>query len=200
MPIASFDWSDGEREDTYHTTDFCPVLAWTDGITDGLRVRENRTEGAVLAPFNVITGSWWDAGLDSDVLVNPNTSASEGNAIPVADVKAADADGDGEVTTEEMRSYDGDGDGRADYPSAILRTVDLYYKLSHGISGSETGLADPLVCADCHGESATHIDWAALGYDSDPAETDPPTNFSAVTIDVTIPDAKPAEKEREPAF
>jgi len=39
-----------------------------------------------------------------------------------------------------------------------------------------------------------------LGYDKDPAETTPPTNFSEKEIPVTIPGQKPVEVEREPAL
>ncbi len=222
MPIASFDWSDGEREDTYHMTDFSPTLAWTDGASEGLNVANERTESAMLAPFNVLNGAWWDAGHDEEILASPNTSSHEGNPIPNADVLDADVDADGEVTAEEIHSYDGNTDGIADYPNAILRQVDLYYKLGHGISGSNVGMADPLECDDCHGVSASPeihgihfmerleceichevkpvIDWAMLGYDRDPAETDSPTNFSAKTIEVTISGEKPSEVERDPSF
>lgn len=222
MPLESFNWSNGERVDTYHMTDFSPKLSWADGVSEGLNVAGERTESSVLAPFNVINGAWWDAGLDEEILASPDTSALEGNPIPNVDVLAADSNADGEVTAEEMSSYDGNGDGVADYPNAILREVDLYYRLGHGISGSEVGMADPLECDDCHGASASPelqgvhfverpdceschditpvIDWAMLGYDRDPAETDPPTNFSAPIIEATTPGEKPPEVEREPAF
>ena len=68
-------------------------------------------------------------------------------------------------------------------------------KVIANIAGSEVGLADPLGCADCHGESATAIDWTALGYEGDPAAT-----ASPMEVSVTIPGQKPAEVEREPAF
>jgi methanogenesis multiheme c-type cytochrome len=147
-----------------------------------------------------VTGIWWDAGINSEIVSSPNTSNEIGDAIPVSDVKAADSNDDGVVTADEMRSFDGDIDGNADYPNAVLRTVELYYKLSHNVASSEVGLADPLACADCHGSTADAIDWESIGFISDPAETDPPTDFTLKDIGVTIPGAKPSEVEREPAF
>jgi methanogenesis multiheme c-type cytochrome len=223
-PLKSFNWSSGERVDSYRMEDFAPQLAWSDDVQESeVKVPDSKNDSDVkLAPFNVVTGSWWDAGQDPEVINNPNTSASKGDPIPTPEVKAADSNGDGTVTSEEMQAYDGDSDGTPDYPNAVLRQVDLHYKLGHNIAGSETGMAEPLMCDDCHGVSASEtlqqvhfeerpdcltchevqpvIDWAALGYDSDPAETNPPTNFSAKTIDITIPGAKPPEVEREPAF
>jgi methanogenesis multiheme c-type cytochrome len=200
-PIKEFSWANGVREEVAYGADFTPTIAWSEGIYyDKLPVRAERSEGALMQPFNVITGIWWDAGIDSDVAANPDTSASIGNPVAPAEVKAADADSNGEVTEEEMRAYDSDVDGEADYPNAVLRHVDMYYQVSHNIASSSVGLAEPLVCADCHGVTSDAIDWAALGYEGDPAETDPPTDFTVNTISVTIPGQKPTEVEREPAF
>ncbi|MGM0771468.1 MAG: methanogenesis multiheme c-type cytochrome [Halobacteriota archaeon] len=200
--LESFDWSNGERLDSYKMDTIIPVIAWYNGVGDDeLRMPDERGDADVkLAPFNIVTGIWWDEGVNSEVAESPNTSNEVGDPIPVAYVEAADADQDGTVTVKEMRSYDGNADGVADYPSAVLRKVDLHYKLSHNIAGSEAGMADPLECADCHGSTATAIDWELIGYDSDPAETDPPTDFTGRTIEVTIPGGKPPEVEREPAF
>ncbi|HML27117.1 MAG TPA: methanogenesis multiheme c-type cytochrome, partial [Methanomethylovorans sp.] len=63
----------------------------------------------------------------------------------------------------------------------------------------DVGLANPLICADCHAGSASgtlHINWELLGYDMDPAGTTAP----AQEISVTIPGQKPVEVEREPAL
>ncbi len=232
VPLDSFDWSNGERNDSYRMDDFSPVLVWSDGlkkedvlpVIDSL-VNENTGEddSVKLMPYNVITGIWWDAGIDPQIIGDPDSSSLKGDPIPVSYVEDADSDNDGVVSPEEMRMYDGDGDGVADYPDAVLREVELYYRVSHNIAGSHAGIADPLVCADCHGASASSklqtvhfeqdnitcetchdvrpsVNWAFLGYTSDPAETDPPTDFSAKTIDVTIPGQKPAEVEREPAL
>ncbi|MCD4703193.1 MAG: methanogenesis multiheme c-type cytochrome [Methanosarcinaceae archaeon] len=223
-PIESFDWSSGVREDSLRTSDFTPVLEWSNGMSSGeLQIIDGKDDIDVkLAPFNVITGIWWDAGEDADVVEFPNTSRSIGDPIPVSYVQDADVDLDGEVTYNEMRGYDGNNDGAADYPDAVLRHVDLYYRLGHNIAGSEVGMADPLMCDDCHGASSTTslhnvhfkvlpdcetchqttppVNWAALGYDSDPATTNPATDFSTKTIDVTIPGEKPPEVERESAL
>lgn len=200
--LESFDWSNGERLDSYKMETIIPVIAWSNGVgEDELRIPDEKGDADVkLAPFNIVTGVWWDEGVNPEVAESPNTSKEIGDPIPVAYVEAADADQDGTVTVEEMRSYDGNADGVADYPDALLRKVDLHYRLSHNIAGSEVGMADPLECADCHGSTATAIDWELIGYDSDPAETDPPTDFTGRTIEVTIPGGKPPEVEREPAF
>ncbi len=223
-PLESFDWSSGVREDSLRMSDFTPVLAWSNGMSSNeLQIADGKNDSDVrLAPFNVITGVWWDAGEDADVVESPNTSRSIGDPIPVSYVQDADADLNGKMTYEEMRGYDNNNDGVADYPNAILRHVKLYYRLGHNIAGTEVGMADPLMCDDCHGASSSttlqnvhfdvqpdceschkttpHVNWAVLGYDSDPAATSPPTNFSAKTIDVTILGEKPPEVERESAF
>ncbi|WP_406660769.1 methanogenesis multiheme c-type cytochrome [Methanolobus sp. ZRKC3] len=194
--LMEFSWANGVREDVTHEDDFAPTVAWSEGIYyDQLPVRAEREEGSLLQPFNVITGIWWDAGINADVAANPDTSSAIGNPIAPADVSVADGNSDGEVTEEEMRAYDGNSDGQADYPNAVLRHVEMYYQVSHNIAGSEVGLADPLGCADCHGVTSTVIDWTALGYEGDPAATASPTKIS-----VTIPGQKPTEVEREPAF
>jgi methanogenesis multiheme c-type cytochrome len=222
--IRQFSWANGVREDIIYDSQFSPTLGWSAGVYhDRLPTAQERGNDSLLKPFNIITGIWWDAGIDDDVLANPNSSSSIGNPITPADVVLADADGDGVVTEEEMRSYDGNLDGVADHPNAVLRHVEMYYQVSHNIAGSGRGLADPLECADCHGVSASEtlqnvhfeddsrdcsdchsvvpvIDWKALGYDRDLAETDPPTDFTSVRIDVTKPGERPAEIEREPAL
>lgn len=222
--IKEFSWANGVREDVVYESEFTPSLGWSSGVYyDLLPTAQEREADSVLKPYNIITGIWWDEGVNDNVLADPNSSAEIGDPIAPAEVLRADADSDDVVTEDEIRSYDGNGDGTADYPNAVLRHVEMYYQVSHNIAGSDTGLADPLECADCHGTSASEtlqnvhfgeviddcsdchgivpvINWKSLGYDADPAETDPPTDFSAKTIDVSIPGAKPTEVEREPAF
>lgn len=222
--VRQFSWASGVREDIIYDSEFTPTLGWSQGVYyDQLPTAQNREEGSLLKPFNIIRGIWWDAGVDQAVLADPDNSPSIGNPIASGEVLSADADGDGIVSEEEIRSYDGNMDGVPDYPNAVLRHVEMYYQVSHNIASSSVGLADPLVCADCHGVSASEtlqnvhfgndvrdcddchsvvpvIDWKSLGYDRDPAETTPPTDFSTKTIDVTIPGAKPKEIVREPAF
>ncbi|WP_407281638.1 methanogenesis multiheme c-type cytochrome [Methanolobus sp. WCC1] len=222
--IKEFSWANGVREDVIYDSEFTPTLSWSDGVYyDQLPTAQERENDSVLKPYNIIAGTWWDAGINEDVLADPDNSSAIGDPIDPDDVLSADADADGVVTEEEIRSYDGDMDGAADYPNAVLRTVDLYYQISHNIASSDVGLADPLVCADCHGVSASDtlqnvhfgnvtqncsdchtvipsINWKLIGYTTDPAETVPPTNFSSKTIEVTVEGAKPTEVEREPAF
>ncbi|MBN2110454.1 MAG: methanogenesis multiheme c-type cytochrome [Methanosarcinaceae archaeon] len=222
--LEMFSWASGEREEVTHDSEFSPTVYWYSGVPyDSLPVKSDMTGDAMLKPFNVITGVWWDEGVDPEVTADPNGSASIGDPIAPAIVLGADLDGDGEVMAEEIRTYDGNSDGEADYPDAVLRHVEMYLPVSHNIAGSEVGLADPLVCADCHGASASDtlqnvhfgpkvqdcsichevvpvIDWKLLGYDRDPAATDPPTDFTTMTIDVSIPGQKPTEVEKEPAF
>ncbi len=222
--IREFSWANGVREDVIYDSMFTPTLSWSEGVYyDQLPTAQERENHSVLKPFNMITGIWWDEGVDQDVLANPDNSPSIGNPIAPSDVLSADTDNDGVITEGEIRSYDGNMDETPDYPNAILRHVVMYYQVSHNIASSGIGLADPLECADCHGVSASDtlqnvhfgdraqdcsdchdivpvINWKLIGYDKDPAETDPPTDFSTKTIEVTIPGAKPTEVEREPAF
>ena len=226
-PLDKFSWKDGYRSDKIRSEDFTPLIGWYSHSSNGLPASADMDDSDVkMTPFNVITGSWWDAGTDEDVVQNPNTSTSIGNPIPVSHVKAADLDGDGVVTLNEMRSVDITGDGEPDYPNAVLREVDLFYPVNHNIAGSMKGLSEPLSCDGCHGVSATEflqqahfpgpdeepndclqchevrppMDWAFLGYDRDPAETDPPTNWSDMDVTVTYPRQPPGQIEREPAF
>lgn len=199
--LKSFSWVNGVREDVTYDSEFTPTVSWSSGVYyDVLPTVQEQTNSSLLKPFNVITGIWWDEGIDSDVLADPDNSSSLGNPIAPADVLSSDADDDGVVTEEEIRSYDGNADGTPDYPNAVLRHVGMYYQVSHNIASSSVGLADPLLCADCHGTTATAINWTALGYEKDPAATDPATDFSTKTIQATIPGAKPDEIEKDPAF
>jgi methanogenesis multiheme c-type cytochrome len=198
-PVSGFSWENGVLEETYHESDFTPTLAWSAGLyNEKLPVMASKDEeGVKLNTFNVISGVWWDEGLDQEVLNNPDNSSSLGNPIPSSAVKAADSNGDGKVTSSEIRSYDGNLDKQPDYPNAILRHVDLLYQVSHNIASTDVGMDDPLKCDDCHGTSeALHINWDLLGYDKDPAGTTTPTQ----EISVTIPGQKPVEVEREPAL
>lgn len=197
--VNSFSWANGTREEETYDSVFTPTISWYAGIPyDSLPVRTNMSDDAMLKPFNIITGTWWDEGIDADVVANPNTSAAIGDPIAPSIVLEVDMNNDGEVTLEEIRSYDGNSDGIPDYPGAVLRHVEMYFPVSHNIAGSNVGLAEPLVCADCHGVTATAIDWQALGYETDPAGAD--SDFTGTEIEVSIPDQKPTEVEREPAF
>lgn len=220
-PVKGFSWENGVLEKTYHESNFTPILAWSKGIYNKKlpMMAGKDEEGVKLNTFSLIKGVWWDEGLDKEVLNNPNTSSSLGNPIPPSVVKAADSDGDGKVTSAEMRSYDGNSDGMPDYPNAVLRNVDLLYQVSHNIASINVGMADPLKCNDCHGASASEelqnihfaqeqtdcmqchnitpaINWKLLGYDKDPAGTTVPSQ----PIEVIIPRQKPVEIKRELAL
>lgn len=196
-PLESFSWQNGEREDVYREADFQPALAWHNGtFGDVLPSVDTRNDtGVMLTPFNNITGTWWDAGTDPEVLANPDTSISAGDPIPVQYVKAADSDGDGEVTVDEMQAYDANGDGKPDYPKAVLRTAELYYQVAHSIVSKDVGISSPLTCKDCHGSNAV-IDWTSIGYVEDPGGD----SAAAKSIAVTYPRPKPVEVETEPAL
>ena len=77
------------------------------------------------------------------------------------EVKAADADKDGETTVEEMRKYE-----NGKYKEAALITKEFNYSISHSIIPADKAFS----CGDCHGEEARVLNWEALGYDHDPLE------------------------------
>jgi methanogenesis multiheme c-type cytochrome len=199
-PISEFSWANGVQEVVTHDSQFTPTLAWYSGTYyDRLPVNSSRdADNAILRPFNVITGIWWDAGTDPAVAADPNNSSAVGNPILPAHVQGADADNNGNVTVEEMRSFDSDGNGEADYPSAVLRQVEMYFPVSHNVASSTRGLSEPLGCADCHGVTVNAIDWESIGFETDPAGAD--TDFTGSDISVTIPGQRPAEIQREPVF
>jgi methanogenesis multiheme c-type cytochrome len=100
-------------------------------------------------PFNVVTVTWFiergDAALN-DVIIVP-------------EVKAADANKDGETTVEEMRSYE-----KGKYRDATLVTREFNFSVTHSIVPSEKAFT----CKDCHGKSAYVLNWKVLGYHGDP--------------------------------
>lgn len=106
---------------------------------------------AKIYPFNVVKVTWFieraGAALD-DVIIVP-------------EVKAADANKDGETTVEEMRRYK-----KGKYKDATLVTREFNYSVTHSIVPTEQAFS----CEDCHGESAKVLNWKELGYDSDPYE------------------------------
>ena len=106
---------------------------------------------AKIYPFNVVKITWFiergDAALD--------------DVIAVPEVKAADANKDGETTVEEMRKYK-----KGKYKDATLVTKEFNYSVTHSIVPSEQAFS----CEDCHGDSAKVLTWKELGYDADPYE------------------------------
>jgi len=101
--------------------------------------------GARIYPFNEVTVDWF---------VKESDSAFD-DVIIVPEVKAADADGNGTVTVEEMQKF---------YPGATLLTRQMNFSISHSVLPKERALN----CNDCHGSSAWVFDWSLLGYSKDP--------------------------------
>jgi hypothetical protein len=199
--IDSIDWTNGNKDTEYKNVDFQPVLAWFNGTVNGIPQPSNKDDpGAVLKPFNVITITWWDEGIDLNVVKNPNTSLNRGDPITLSHIRSADINGDGEVSTEEIREFDLKLYGITGYPDTVLRHMDMYYSVSHNIVGEESALGkSALWCADCHGNTS-RIDWVSLGYEADPAQTDPPTDFTTyeITVEVVPARPKPLEVVNEP--
>lgn len=72
----------------------------------------------------------------------------------VPEVKAADADGDGTVTMDEMR---------IDYPRATLVSRDMTFSISHSVRPASQACR----CHDCHGRRGWVLDRQTLGYAGD---------------------------------
>ena len=106
--------------------------------------------GARIYPFNPVTVDWFVRTPD----------AAFHDVIIVPEVKAADADGDGTTSVEEMRAV---------YPGATLITADMNFSISHGVMPREAAFD----CKDCHGRSAWLLDWNQLGYGFDPGGEQP---------------------------
>jgi hypothetical protein len=100
-------------------------------------------------PFNAVTFTWF---------IERGDAALE-DVISVPEVKAADADKDGETTVEEMRSYK-----KGKYRDATLATKEFNFSVTHSIVPSDQAFN----CNDCHGKKAYILNWKELGYDSDP--------------------------------
>jgi len=102
-------------------------------------------------PFNVVKVSWFivrgDATLD-DVIIVP-------------EVKAADANKDGETTVEEIRKYK-----KGKYKDATLVTKEFNFSVTHSVVPSDQAFS----CQDCHGEEGFVIKWKELGYEKNPYE------------------------------
>ena len=140
-------------------TDWLPEHKWyqSEGVTGHLPIL-GYTElkdypGAKIYPFNPVTVTWF---------IKTSTSPLDDNIV-VADVKAADANGDRITNVTEMRTYDGDNDGNPDYPDATLVTEDMNFQISHSVTAK-----DAFTCGDCHCNSGWVLNWTQLGYDGDP--------------------------------
>jgi len=129
-------WIPGHKWYTGKKLGHLPILGATDLISK-------------IYPFNVVAVTWFieraDAALD-DVIIVP-------------EVKAADANKDGETTVEEMRTYE-----KGKYKDATLVTKEVNFSVTHSIVPSEQAFN----CRDCHGKNASVLNWKELGYDGDP--------------------------------
>ncbi len=113
-----------------------PILGYTE--------RRN-APGAKIYPFNAVSVDWF---------VRTKRSAYD-DIIPVPEVKAADADGDGTVTVDEMRKV---------YKHATLKTEDMNFSITHSVLPAE----DAFKCQDCHTSLSWVLNWEQLGYAGDP--------------------------------
>ena len=151
--------------DVKHGSPWLPVHKWYDGqgpplewpASGHLPILEpddmRNIWGAKIYPFNDIEATWWIKDGTGD---EPALDA----VIPLTDVRAADADGNGKVTETEMRDYAG-----GKYPKAALIIGTVCFNVSHSVVPKE----DAFNCDDCHGDSGFVLDWEALGYDGEPA-------------------------------
>ncbi len=196
MPISSIDYSTGHKKVTYRHQDFLPSFGWFNGIKEGIpHSCDKEDPDAILKPCNVISITWWDEGNDKNITSNPNSSTLRGIPILLSHVRAAGIIKDSNKSIGNMQNFDFNYDKIPDYPNAVLRNTDAYYPVSHNIVSKESALGkSALWCADCHGNTSV-IDWIALGYESDPAQTDPPTDFTTyeVTVEIIPERPKPVE-------
>jgi methanogenesis multiheme c-type cytochrome len=147
--------ADGGVQTVKHEPNWLPEHKWYDATGAGaagdyllpiLGYTERRgAPGARIYPFNAVSVSWF--------VKSPESAFDD--VIIVPEVKAADANGDGTVTLEEMRTV---------YPQATLLTEDMNFSISHSVLPREAAFG----CDDCHGHDGWVLDWAELGYAKDP--------------------------------
>jgi methanogenesis multiheme c-type cytochrome len=157
--LASRRWyefkSTGEPITTKRSPGWLPVYKWYDGKGPGatgdydlpiLTYTERRgLQRARIHPFNAVTVDWYVKSAQS----------SFDDVIRVAEVKAADTNGDNLVTLDEMRAV---------YPGATLLTADMNFNVTHSVLPAKEALG----CNDCHGAKGWVLDWKQLGYSGDP--------------------------------
>ena len=100
-------------------------------------------------PFNTVQVKWFIVGPD----------ASFDDVVPIRDVKAADADKDGETVVEEMQRYRG-----GKYKNATVVTKEFNFNVTHSIKPAEKAFG----CFECHGKDGYVLNWKELGYVADP--------------------------------
>ena len=157
--LAARDWTqfsaEGAALTSWREAGWLPEHKWYDNMGAGaagnyelpiLGHSERRNApGSRIYPFNAVTVSWF--------VKAPDSALDE--VIIVPEVKAADRDGDGTVTLEEMRRV---------YPGATLQTADMNFSISHSVRPKEAAFD----CGDCHGRNGWVLDWDELGYGRDP--------------------------------
>ena len=157
--LESRDWTafdeQGKPLDTMRGEGWIPGHSWYDNTGPGAAgqyeqpildpAERKDVAGARIYPFNPITVDWYVKHAESEL----------DDVIIVPEVQAADSNGDGRVTIEEMRAV---------YPGATLLSHSMNYSVSHSVRPAEEAFS----CTDCHGSAAWLLDWAELGYPSDP--------------------------------
>lgn len=144
----------GKPVTTMRAAGWLPEHKWYDNTGPGasgnydlpiLGYTERRdAEGAKIYPFNSVSVDWY--------IKTPTSKFDE--VIPVPAVKAADSNGDGIVTLEEMQ---------VTYPEATLVTEEMNFNISHSV----VPVALAFGCKDCHGRNGWVLDWQQLGYEGD---------------------------------
>ena len=157
--LASRQWNvfspEGVVKTTKRAPGWLPEHKWYDNTGPGasgnydlpiLGYTERRNvEGAKIYPFNAVSVDWFVKERKSDF----------DDVIIVPEVKAADANADGTVTTEEMR---------VTHRTATLKSADMNFSISHSVVPKKLAFD----CNDCHGRNGWVLDWKQLGYKSDP--------------------------------
>jgi methanogenesis multiheme c-type cytochrome len=157
--LAFRDWSvfasDGIEKSVMKGAGWMPAYKWYDNTGPGMAGRYDQpildtderrnVAGARIYPFNVVTVRWF--------VREPDSALDE--VIIVPEVQAADANGNGITTVEEMRVI---------YPGATLLERDLNLNISHSVRPAREAFS----CPDCHGGGGWLLDWNRLGYGGDP--------------------------------
>ncbi len=147
----------GKPVTTWRKKGWLPVHKWYNNTGPGVSgdfhlpilgyTERRNAPGAKIYPFNAVSVDWF---------VKTKQSAYD-DIITVPDVKAADADGDGTVTVDEMRLVS---------KHAVLMTEDMNFSITHSVLPAE----DAFECQDCHTSLSWVLNWQQLGYDGDPWE------------------------------
>ena len=147
--------SEGKPVTTWRKQGWLPEHKWYDntgpGVSGDYRLpilgytERRNAPGAKIYPFNAVSVDWF---------VKTKQSAYD-DIIIVPEVKAADKNGDGTVTVDEMRLV---------YKHATLKTEDMNFSITHSVLPAE----DAFECQDCHTYNSWVLNWEQLGYEGDP--------------------------------